>query len=127
VVLDELRGHFRPEFLNRVDETAVFHALTEEHLTQIVELQLGRVRQRLAEREINLQRTPAAREHLVQVGYDPQHGARPLKRAVQSEIETQLGVQLLKGAVRGVQTVMVDYDPDRNVLTFQFADTGSRG
>jgi ATP-dependent Clp protease ATP-binding subunit ClpB len=117
-VLDELRHHFRPEFLNRVDEIIVFHALTEEHLMQIVEIQLGRVRQRLAERKIHLQLTPEAREHLVRAGYDSHYGARPLKRAIQREIETPLGVQLLKGAVRDGQTVMVDYDPTSSALTF---------
>ena len=92
-VLDELRHHFRPEFLNRVDEIIVFHALSEEHLMQIVDIQLDRVRQRLAERKIHLQLTEAARRHLVQAGYDPHYGARPLKRAIQREIETPLGIQ----------------------------------
>jgi ATP-dependent Clp protease ATP-binding subunit ClpB len=119
VVLDELRHHFRPEFLNRVDEIIVFHSLSEEHLMQIVEIQLGRVRQRLAERKIQLQLTPEARAHLVHVGYDPQYGARPLKRAIQREIETALGVQLLKGAVRDGQTVVVDYDSANGALTFR--------
>jgi ATP-dependent Clp protease ATP-binding subunit ClpB len=118
VVLEELRHHFRPEFLNRLDEIIVFHALSEEHLMQIVEIQLGRVRQRLAERKIHLELTPKAREHLVHTGYDPHYGARPLKRAIQREIETPLGVQLLKGAVRDGQTVVVDYDPASGVLTF---------
>jgi ATP-dependent Clp protease ATP-binding subunit ClpB len=117
-VLDELRHHFRPEFLNRVDEIIVFHALSEEHLMQIVEIQLGRVRQRLAERKMQLQLTPEARAHLVQAGYDPQYGARPLKRAIQREIETPLGVQILKGAVHDGQTVVVDYDPESSALTF---------
>jgi ATP-dependent Clp protease ATP-binding subunit ClpB len=118
VVLEELRHHFRPEFLNRLDEIIVFHALSEEHLMQIVEIQLGRVRQRLAERKIHLELTPKAREHLVHTGYDPHYGARPLKRAIQREIETPLGVQLLKGAVRDGQTVVVDDDPASGVLTF---------
>jgi ATP-dependent Clp protease ATP-binding subunit ClpB len=117
-VLDELRHHFRPEFLNRVDEIIVFHALTKEHLMQIVEIQLGRVRQRLAERKIQLQLTSAAREHLVQTGYDPHYGARPLKRTIQREIETPLGVQILKGTVRDGQTVVVDDDPASGTLTF---------
>jgi ATP-dependent Clp protease ATP-binding subunit ClpB len=117
-VLDELRHHFRPEFLNRVDEIIVFHALSEEHLMQIVEIQLGRVRQRLAERKMHLHLTPEARTHLVHAGYDPHYGARPLKRAIQREIETPLGVQILKGAVRDGQTVVVDYDPESSALTF---------
>jgi ATP-dependent Clp protease ATP-binding subunit ClpB len=117
-VLNELRQHFRPEFLNRVDEIIVFHALSEEHLMQIVDIQLGRVRQRLAERKMHLHLTPEARAHLVHTGYDPHYGARPLKRAIQREIETPLGVQLLKGAVRDGQTVAVDYAPDSGALTF---------
>jgi ATP-dependent Clp protease ATP-binding subunit ClpB len=117
-VLDELRHHFRPEFLNRVDEIIVFHALSEEHLMQIVDIQLGRVRQRLAERKIHLRLTEAARRHLVQAGYDPHYGARPLKRAIQREIETPLGIHILKGTVRDGQTVVVDYDPDSSTLMF---------
>jgi ATP-dependent Clp protease ATP-binding subunit ClpB len=117
-VLDELRHHFRPEFLNRVDEIIVFHALSEEHLMQIVEIQLDRVRQRLAERKIQLHLTQAARAHLVHVGYDPHYGARPLKRAIQREIETPLGLQLLQGSVHDGQTVVVDYDLDRDALRF---------
>lgn len=117
-VLDELRHHFRPEFLNRVDEIIVFHALSEEHLMQIVDIQLGRVQQRLAECKMHLQLTPEARTHLVHAGYDPHYGAWPLKRAIQREIEAPLGVQLLKGAVRDGQTVVTDYDPESSVLTF---------
>src|SRR5205085_8019057 len=108
-VLEELRRHFRPEFLNRVDEVIVFHALSQEHLKRIVEIQLGRLRQRLAERRITLELTDAAREHLARVGYDPAYGARPLKRTIQKEIETVLGRMLLQGKVRDGQTVRVDY------------------
>ena len=118
VVLEELRHHFRPEFLNRVDEIIVFHALSQEHLMQIVDIQLHRVRQRLAERKIDLQLTPEARGHLVRTGYDPQYGARPLKRIIQRAIETPLSVQLLKGAIRDGQTVLVDYDPASDTLRF---------
>src|SRR5262249_25529972 len=78
-VLDELRRHFRPEFLNRVDEVVVFHGLSEEHLKRIVDIQLGRLRQRLEERHITLELTDAAKQHVVRVGYDPAYGARPLK------------------------------------------------
>jgi ATP-dependent Clp protease ATP-binding subunit ClpB len=77
-VLEEMRRHFRPEFLNRVDEIIVFHALSEEHLKQIVEIQLGYLRRRLAERHIRVKLTEAAREYLVRIGYDPTYGARPL-------------------------------------------------
>ena len=110
-VLEEMRGHFRPEFLNRVDEIIVFHALSEEHLKQIVEIQLGRVRARLADRHITLTLTDAARSDLVRTGYDPRYGARPLKRAIQKKIETPLGKLLLQGAVKDGQAVTVDAGP----------------
>lgn len=116
-VLDEMRRHFRPEFLNRVDEIVVFHSLSEEHLKKIVDIQLDRLRQRLAERHISLELTDAARSHIVRTGYDPTYGARPLKRALQREIETPLGRLLLKGEVRDGQTVRVDSDGE-GALTF---------
>jgi ATP-dependent Clp protease ATP-binding subunit ClpB len=117
-VLEEMRRHFRPEFLNRVDEMIVFHALSEEHLKRIVEIQLERVRGRLAERHISIELTDAARTHLVRVGYDPTYGARPLKRAIQKEIETRLGRLILKGDVRDGQTVVIEYDAAGGELTF---------
>jgi ATP-dependent Clp protease ATP-binding subunit ClpB len=120
-VLEELRGHFRPEFLNRVDEVIVFHALTEEHLKEIVEIQLGRLRQRLADRHINLDLTDAARTQLVRQGYDPAYGARPLKRVIQKEIETVLGRLILQGKIRDGQTIRIDYDGQRGELTFTTA------
>ncbi len=110
-VLQELRGHFRPEFLNRVDEIIVFHALTEEHLKQIVEIQLGGLRKRLADRHIELELTDRVRGHLVRSGYDPSYGARPLKRAIQREIETPLARRILGGEVRDGHRVVVDLDP----------------
>ncbi len=117
-VLEEMRHHFRPEFLNRVDEIIVFHALSEEHLKKIVDIQLDRLRQRLEERHIHLELTDRARKHLVEVGYDPSYGARPLRRTIQKEIETALGRLLLQGTIRDGQTVHVDYNPDRGGLTF---------
>jgi ATP-dependent Clp protease ATP-binding subunit ClpB len=117
-VLDEMRQHFRPEFLNRVDEIVVFHALSEEHLKQIVEIQLERLQKRLEERHVMLELTEAAKDHLVRIGYEPAYGARPLKRVIQKEVETALGRRLLKGEVRDGQTVVVDYDPVRGELTF---------
>ncbi|HYS05648.1 MAG TPA: ATP-dependent chaperone ClpB [Candidatus Dormibacteraeota bacterium] len=116
--LEELRGAFRPEFLNRVDEVIVFHALSEEHLMQIVDIQLERVRTRLQERHISLELTPDARRYLVQIGYDPAYGARPLKRAIQKNIETQLGFLLLENKVRDGERVLVDYDRNSRKLVF---------
>jgi ATP-dependent Clp protease ATP-binding subunit ClpB len=117
-VLDELRKNFRPEFLNRVDEIIVFHSLSMEHLKQIVDIQLGRLRQRLAERKITLELSDAAREHLVRTGHEPAYGARPLKRIIQKELETALGRKLLEGKVRDGQTVAVGYDGKKGELTF---------
>jgi ATP-dependent Clp protease ATP-binding subunit ClpB len=111
MVLGELRGHFRPEFLNRVDEVIVFHALTEEHLKQIVEIQMNGLRKRLADRHIDLELTDRARGHLVRTGYDPAYGARPLKRAIQREIETPVARRILGGEVRDGHRVVVDLDP----------------
>jgi ATP-dependent Clp protease ATP-binding subunit ClpB len=113
-----LRRHFRPEFLNRVDEIVVFQALNESQLTQIVDLQLDRLQTRLAERRIVLDVSEAAKRHLVKAGYDPVYGARPLKRAVQRELETPLGRKILAGEVRDGQNVFVDYDENKGELTF---------
>jgi ATP-dependent Clp protease ATP-binding subunit ClpB len=118
-VLGELRAAFRPEFLNRLDEIIVFHALDEEHLKQIVDIQLAGVRHRLAERQIRLELTDAARTRLVREGYDPNYGARPLKRAIQREIETPLAKRILAGEVRDGQVVHVDASGEGGGLTFQ--------
>jgi ATP-dependent Clp protease ATP-binding subunit ClpB len=108
-VLEELRRHFRPEFLNRVDEIVVFHALTKDHLKRIVDIQLERLQQRLADRRLTLEVSDAAKEHLVRAGYDPVFGARPLKRTIQREIETALAKRILAGEVHDGQTIRVDY------------------
>jgi ATP-dependent Clp protease ATP-binding subunit ClpB len=118
-VFEELRRHFRPEFLNRVDEIIVFHSLQEADLMRIVDIQVGRLQARLQDRKITLQLTDAARKYLVEVGYEPAFGARPLKRAIQREIETPLARLLLTGAVRDGDTVIVDHDPTQDRLTFQ--------
>jgi ATP-dependent Clp protease ATP-binding subunit ClpB len=108
VVMSELRQHFRPEFLNRVDEVVVFHALTTEHLMKIVEIQLERLRVRLAERRMILTLTPAALRRLGERGYDPVYGARPLKRLIQQELETPIARMLVKGELRDGDTASVD-------------------
>ena len=126
-VLDEMRHHFRPEFLNRVDEIIVFHSLSEEDLKKIVEIQLERLRARLAERHISLSLTEPAREHIVRVGHDPNYGARPLKRALQREIETPLARLILKGDVKDGQNLVVDYDSSRAELVFRPEPTATMG
>ena len=117
-VTEELRRSFRPEFLNRIDETIVFHALTEEQLTEIVEIQLDRLRERLVDRKIKVVLSSAAKKQLVTLGYDPAYGARPLKRTLQKEVETPLARLLLKGELRDGMTAEVDYDVSHDRLTF---------
>jgi ATP-dependent Clp protease ATP-binding subunit ClpB len=106
---------FRPEFLNRVDEIISFHRLSEAELKKIVDIQLGGLRNRLAERHIELMLTDAARERLVKIGYDPAFGARPLKRAIQKEIETPLARKLVAGEIRDGQKVIAD-EHDRQMV-----------
>ena len=115
---DELRSIFRPEFLNRVDEIITFHSLTDEQLKKIVLIQLEGLRKRLAERHIGIELTDAAVEHLAQVGYDPTFGARPLKRAIQKEVETPLARRLVGGEIRDGQNVRVNLGKDQE-LTFE--------
>ena len=116
VVTGELRQHFRPEFLNRVDEIVVFHPLSEVHLAKIVDIQLGRLRQRLAERHITLTVTPVALKNLGTRGYDPAYGARPLKRLIQQEIETPIARQLIKGELRDGDMAAVDVKDGQTVV-----------
>jgi ATP-dependent Clp protease ATP-binding subunit ClpB len=105
---EDLPRLFRPEFLNRVDEIITFHSLTEDQLKKIVDIQLEGLRTRLAERHITLDVTDAAREFLIRVGYDPAYGARPLKRAIQKEVETRLARKLVGGEIRDGQKVHLD-------------------
>ena len=115
LVLVELREHFRPEFLNRIDETVVFHALGTEQLTKIVEIQLERLRARLTERRISLSVTPEALRYLGERGYDPTYGARPLKRLIQQEVETPMARHLVKGELRDGDTATVELK-DRQIV-----------
>ncbi|MBI5687919.1 MAG: ATP-dependent chaperone ClpB [Verrucomicrobia bacterium] len=107
-VTGEMRRHFRPEFLNRVDEVLVFHALRPEELVKIVDIQLARFSMRLAERRITLDVAARAKEHLAKLGYDPVYGARPIKRMIQRELETPLSKRLLAGEVSDGSRVRVD-------------------
>jgi len=107
-VLEALRRQFRPEFLNRVDEVVVFRALTQAELARIVDIQLEGLRRRLGERRITVDITEAAKQHLARVGYDPVFGARPLKRAIQREVETSIARLIVAGKVTDGGTVRVD-------------------
>ncbi len=117
-VLKELSRHFRPEFLNRVDEMIVFHALSKDQLKEIVGIQLQNLSRRLKDQNIRIELTEEGRQFLVQVGYDPSFGARPLKRSIQKELENPLARLILQGAVEEGQEVLVDYDASKNGLTF---------
>jgi ATP-dependent Clp protease ATP-binding subunit ClpB len=105
-----VREHFRPEFLNRVDETVIFHGLTRTDLRQIVNLHAEHLRAMLNERELGLNLTDAARDALAEEGYDPHYGARPLKRTIQRQVQNPLAMKLLQGEFKPGQTVFVDYD-----------------
>ncbi|QID33664.1 ATP-dependent Clp protease ATP-binding subunit [Pampinifervens florentissimum] len=107
-VLEELRYHFRPEFLNRIDEIIVFKPLTMKELFQIIDLLVVSINKRLAERNISIELTEGAKEHLVRLGYDPAYGARPLKRTLQKHLETPLANLIIKGEIKDGQRVMVD-------------------
>jgi ATP-dependent Clp protease ATP-binding subunit ClpC len=111
-VITELKRMFRPEFLNRVDGTMVFHALNREEIKQIVDLELDKVEERLVEQQITLDVTEAARGHLADEGYDPHFGARPLRRVIQNKIEDVLSEGLLDGTFQLGDTVLVDYQDD---------------
>ena len=95
-----MKHHFRPEFLNRVDETVVFHALDREQLVAIVDIQLERLRRRLAEKRIELELTDEAKRFIVEAGYDPVYGARPIKRTIQKSVETEMARKLLSGEIQ---------------------------
>jgi ATP-dependent Clp protease ATP-binding subunit ClpB len=103
-----LRAHFKPEFLNRVDDIIVFHPLGEAEITHIVDLQLGRMEKLLAEKKLTLEVTPAAKALLARDGYDPAYGARPLKRTIQRLIQDPLALHLLNGDFAEGDTVVVD-------------------
>ena len=115
-VMEELKKHFRPEFLNRIDDTIVFHGLTMKDLGQILDIQMNRLRKRLAERQITLTVSEQVKEKLVEIGYEPAFGARPLKRTIQKEMETPIARKLLEGSIRDGQEILVGLEGDK--LTF---------
>jgi ATP-dependent Clp protease ATP-binding subunit ClpB len=119
-VWDELKNHFRPEFLNRIDETVVFHGLDAKHIAKIAAIQLKILEQRLAKMDLTLQVSPAALEELAKVGFDPVFGARPLKRAIQQRIENPLSKLILEGRFPPKSVIPVDVDPVREPGVFHF-------
>jgi ATP-dependent Clp protease ATP-binding subunit ClpB len=107
-----LQDHFRPEFLNRIDEIVVLHPLRKEHLAEIVDIQLRRVKNLLADKGYHLEVSSSAREYIAEVGYDPSFGARPLKRAIQRELQDPLALKILAGEFDEGDTIIVDRGPD---------------
>jgi ATP-dependent Clp protease ATP-binding subunit ClpB len=120
-VLAVVRSHFKPEFLNRLDDIVVFHSLTALELKAIVEIQLNRLAQRLSDRRLTLHVTDTARDWLASHGYDPIYGARPLRRLVQSAIGDQLAKALLGGQIRDGDAVLVDLNQAKDGLTVTVA------
>ena len=120
---DELKKHFRPEFLNRIDEVIVFHELTADEVKQIVDLLLVRDKEQLATQALDLVLTDAAKTFLVQKGYDAQLGARPLRRAIQRYLEDPLAEQVLLGGYEAGSTIIVDVDDEADTLSFETIDT----
>ncbi|MEA2174170.1 MAG: ATP-dependent Clp protease ATP-binding subunit ClpB [Blastocatellia bacterium] len=116
-----LREHFKPEFLNRIDDIVIFNQLSREQITQIIDVQLERLRAMLAERDIKLVLDDSARQLLAREGYDPMYGARPLKRAIQTLIQNPLAVKLLRGEIATGQTVNLSADGDRMKFTTDIA------
>jgi ATP-dependent Clp protease ATP-binding subunit ClpB len=117
-VMEALRQHFRPEFLNRVDDVIVFSPLGEEQLTHIIELRLDDLRRLLADRKITIELTKQAKELLFIEGYDRAYGARPLKRAIQRLIQDPLALKILEGEVKHGDHVEVDADIPKRQMTF---------
>jgi ATP-dependent Clp protease ATP-binding subunit ClpB len=117
VVMAAVRDHFKPEFLNRIDEVVVFHPLDERHIQEIVGLQVDALAARLAERDLTLELSEAARAYVAHTGYDPNFGARPLKRVLQRQVADPIALKLLQGEYRDGDVVRVDSSPDGLVFS----------
>jgi ATP-dependent Clp protease ATP-binding subunit ClpB len=124
-VMQVLREHFKPEFLNRIDDIVVFHSLTREQISQIIEVQLERLRANLQERNVVLVLEDSAKELLVREGYDPSFGARPLRRAIQTLIQNPLALKLLRGEILPGQTITVSAEGDEMKFATQAAAVGA--
>jgi len=118
-ILDALRSMFRPEFLNRIDDIIVFNTLSRENLEKIIQIQLKKVVALLAHRGLKLELTRAAEDLLMAEGYDPQYGARPMRRTIQRLIQDPLAMQLLSGEFKSGDTVVADADPRTRTLRFE--------
>jgi ATP-dependent Clp protease ATP-binding subunit ClpB len=115
-VMAAVRAHFKPEFLNRIDEIVLFHRLSQEDIAQIVDIQVTQLAKRLEDRGLHLELTEAARDHVAKVGYDPDFGARPLKRVLQREVADPIALEVLKGSYADGDTIVVDAAPDGHLV-----------
>jgi len=118
-VMEAVRAHFKPEFLNRIDELIIFHSLGIEEIKAIVEIQVKKLEKRLLERRIQLKMTEKAKEWLAKEGFDPAYGARPLKRVIQKEIQDRLALKILEGKFKEGDTITVDFDSKKEELLFR--------
>ena len=115
-VMDEVKRFFRPEFLNRLDATIVFHQLDQPQILSIVDLMMGLVRKELEEKQVDLEITEAAKVHLGENGFDPVLGARPLRRLIQNEVEDRLSDELLSGRIKAGDVAVIDLDEEGNII-----------
>ncbi|MDN6811364.1 MAG: ATP-dependent Clp protease ATP-binding subunit, partial [Acidipropionibacterium jensenii] len=122
-VTEELKGHFRPEFLNRLDEIIVFHQLSREDILRIVDLMIGQLEERMGDKDMSVEVTPAAKSLLADRGFDPLMGARPLRRTIQRDVEDPLAEKILFGEVKPGQIVLVDVAPEGSEEPFTFTGT----
>jgi ATP-dependent Clp protease ATP-binding subunit ClpB len=125
-VMDALRGHFKPEFLNRVDDVVIYHSLREEQISHILEILLGHLRERLSDRRIKIELSQAAKEFLARRGYDPQYGARPLKRLLQRQVQDPLAMRILEGEFPDGSSIEADLAEDGEGLVFRRIDEARR-
>ncbi|GAB6137765.1 ATP-dependent chaperone ClpB [Halanaerobaculum tunisiense] len=115
-VTEEVKKHFRPEFINRIDEQIIFHSLSKEDLNQIIEIQLGYLKEKLARQDLDIELTTAARDEIRELGYDPTYGARPLRRVIQKYIKDELAMELLEDKITAGDEITVDYDGEKFVF-----------
>jgi ATP-dependent Clp protease ATP-binding subunit ClpB len=116
-VLEVLRNHFRPEFLNRIDETVIFHALRRNEIRSIATLQIKRIEHRLSDRKISLELSEEAKDYIAAIGYEPSYGARPLKRAIQREIENPIATKILEGTFAEGHTIQITVEDEKLVFS----------
>jgi ATP-dependent Clp protease ATP-binding subunit ClpB len=117
-VMEAVKAHFKPEFINRVDELVIFHGLGMDEIKAIVEIQVKKLEQRLLERQIRLKVSDKAKEWLAKEGFDPAYGARPLKRVIQREIQDRLALMILEGKFKEGDTITADVDAKKDELVF---------